>query len=304
MTITSDETRQLCITLTAVVGLLGAVFTALRVVIKSRWITGLAGLALTVGLFGVGFVLWRVSPELPVISTRPFVGHKSVWEKVAEYLEKRSSSEQAKVRVISLVPLANRTDVSDESLAACQAALKEWAALPLSAGGAGGSTLTPLNEEQTLFALHLDDARMDAVTWDRRLSGYEYGVRMETHPDPAVRKSAEIVYAATKTELPIVRGDWLLAASGRTGKWRTDYERPLGSADLAAELGLTDVAWLTAWLTHNADRTARLGLAALTHGETVPRTALAKPFAGDSVYQNIAHALKLGYPVTITADVP
>ena len=296
---TMDETRQLCLTLSAVAGLFGAVFAALRAAFPKGWFTAVAGIALTVMLFLIGVAVWHAPVPAPVTPRAP-VEPVAEWRAAARSLDGVAATDRPRVRFVTLSPVWNRPGTPAASVADYRAALAEWVAAPVAFGGLGGREFTPVNAEKTLFAFKLDPPRggLDAAGWDGRVTKYEYGLDCTGHSDAGVRSAAGAVAAHTGTRLPVVRADWLLVRCGRSGPWRADFDRPLSAADLAAELGLTGPEPLTNWLAKNPDQVGQLELSGLTGGGRVPREKLSRTVGSFSAFQALARALRLGTPFT------
>lgn len=65
-----------------------------------------------------------------------------------------------------------------------------------------------VDPQQTLFAIDLRDYKWNERIWDAILAANPYGVK---HDSP----SAKYTYKVTGSELPVVRGDWFVAAASR-----------------------------------------------------------------------------------------
>jgi hypothetical protein len=66
----------------------------------------------------------------------------------------------------------------------------------------------PIDADNTVFRLDLRDYKWNARSWDRLVAAYPYRPAEET-PD------AKALAAATGSELPLLRGDWLVATASR-----------------------------------------------------------------------------------------
>lgn len=302
--IAPDELRNICLAVAAVAGVFGAVFAALRWVCRRRWLTVVVGVLVSVGLIAGGIAIWRgYRPATTPPAAPRFTTQAELWRAVADHLEQNvAAADRPRARVVSLAPVANRPGVTADVLNAYRAALTEWVAAPVEGGGGGGATLVPIGDSGLLFLLLTTPDGLSDLGWDRLLNGYPYGLRADAHPDPAVKDLAARVYEATGAEIPIVRGDWLLAASRRPGEWQADANKPLGLADLSAELGLADSGPLADWVRRHPAEAARFKLAPLVGNGTISRAALGERTGAGSVFQRVATDLRLGTPVDVTVE--
>ena len=65
-----------------------------------------------------------------------------------------------------------------------------------------------VDPQQTLFAIDLRDYKWNEKIWDAILAANPYGVKYDT-------ATAKYCYKVTGSELPMVRGDWFVAAASR-----------------------------------------------------------------------------------------
>jgi WD40 repeat protein/mono/diheme cytochrome c family protein len=104
----------------------------------------------------------------------------------------------------------------------------------------------PIDPAKTVLRIDLRWYLWDAATWNRVLGEYPYGVLDDT-------ASARAVIVGTATKVPVVRGDWFVAAASRAPLYYDLLQVPQNLAELERQLRVD------ANLNIQQDRVARVG---------------------------------------------
>lgn len=165
---------------------------------------------------------------------RPFVSMGDMFAAVAADLRTHPEEDYDRLRYFSITHLHNNSTVSDRDLARYRAALSKlinslsWEPsiyLPV-----------PIDEHQTILRVDLARIGWDKHgQWHRMLTAYPYGMSHSTASDERLRREADFVYEATRSQIPIVRADWFVAKAAVPPLYHDLLQLP-GGANAAAEI--------------------------------------------------------------------
>ena len=142
-------------------------------------------------------------PTGDLCADRPHISGQAVATMVSKAVLATEAAKAATTRYVSLVPLANSCASADEIEGARQAVALLMNALSL---GLEPVKLRALEPERLVLEVELTSIGWTAATWDR-----------VAHRAPAAPfvSFEPAVTAASKTELPVLNGDWLASAATR-----------------------------------------------------------------------------------------
>lgn len=243
---------------------------------------------------------------------RTFEDPLDVLSAIARDLKKAGEAESTGRRYLTLTHLHNNPRHSSADLDGARQSLADLARYLSPEGRV--AVWRPVNEEQTVFALDLDDLGWSAAQWRQVLRGYPYGLSYAEDADPRWRVAAEEVKELADTTMPYARADWFLVSAVRqadalkvpAGRAVPDSvqvrvqkyaQEKLALADAAAELPRNEPARLEDGLRNNADLRRRLE--PLVTGGTVLRSVWESTEGGTSPYQEVSEALHMGHPVLL-----
>jgi hypothetical protein len=160
---------------------------------------GASGLAVLKEWIDAGAPAWQAA------APRSFVSDDAVLRLALDDLRSFPEKQRKFMRYVNFVPLAN-AGLSDAELRTHTHAL---AKLVNSLSWHPRVTApAPIDAAHTIFRIDLRDYKWTARSWDKLIAAYPYRPAEET-PD------AKTLAAATGTELPLLRGDWLVATASR-----------------------------------------------------------------------------------------
>jgi hypothetical protein len=249
------------------------------------------------------------TPEIPIKDT------VSILSLMAKDLDGRPDFQARQRRYLSFAHLSRFKTVPNEERQGYHAALRSLAALYKPA--APDDVFTPLDAGPVVYGFNLADLDWeDDGRWDQVLRTYPYGLHHRRAANLRLRELELQLERLTDCPFPWVRGDWFLAAISRpplggpmgelklpgplpdrvTALGETYRHRELDVADLAADLGYTDVKRLEEFLATESDL-RRLAGFENAEAKTV-RRATWETFRGGatSPFQDTARKLGLGEP--------
>jgi len=145
------------------------------------------------------------APSWQTAAPRSFISDEAVLRLALEDVRSFGEKQRRFLRYVSFVPLAN-AGLSDAELRNHAHAL---AKLVNSLSWHPRVTAPePIDAAHTVFRIDLRDYKWNARSWDKLVAAYPYRPAEET-PD------AKALAAATGSELPLLRGDWLVATASR-----------------------------------------------------------------------------------------
>jgi hypothetical protein len=169
------------------------------------------------------------APAFPVSAAgpRPFMTMKAVFLAMDKDLRNYPPEDQGNLRYFSLTHLHNNPAVSDKDLRMYRAAL---AKLCNSLSWEPNLVLPePIDEYRTVYRVTVVKLGWDRDRlWNRMLTQYPYGLSYDSHSDNAFRTSADYVYNATGTRLPVIRADWFVANAAQPPLYEAMLRLPTG----------------------------------------------------------------------------
>lgn len=144
----------------------------------------------------------------PAKATRKFISPSDTFATIAadlKRIEQDSPDDLAFTRYFTITHLYN-AGLNDDQLATYRNALSKL----VNSLSWGRKVRVPraVDPQQTLFAIDLRDYKWNESVWDAIVAQNPYSVKYDS-------ASAKYGYQVTGTELPVVRGDWFVAAASR-----------------------------------------------------------------------------------------
>jgi serine/threonine-protein kinase len=168
---------------------------------------------------------------------RAFLHDDDTLRAISRHLARVPASRKRFQRYFTLANVANDPTVDEAKLRLFRAALSKVVnslslepelVLPV-----------PIDARQTVFVVDVTDLGWERRNvWDEVLKKYPYGLTHKYDRDPALKKLAESVAAATGTELPWVRADWFITTATRPPLYHTILGLPDKLADLEKGLNV------------------------------------------------------------------
>lgn len=245
---------------------------------------------------------------------RAFEDPLDVLSAIAGDLKQAEQSERQNHRYLTLTHLHNNPRRSSADLDGARQTLNDLARYLSPEGRV--VVWQPVNEEQTVFAVDLEDLGWSAAEWRQILKGYPYGLGYTRDANPRWREAAEEVQKLSDANPPCARADWFVVSAVRLATQGT-LKVPAGRAipdsvqshvqkyaqerltlaDAAAELALNEPGRMEDSLRNNADLRRRLE--PLVTGGTVLRSLWESTESGTSPYQEVSQALQMGRPILL-----
>lgn len=251
-------------------------------------------------------------PELP--RGRVFRDPHDVLTAIAGDLEKVEEPRRARRRYLTLTHLHNNPQVSNERLEEVRQTLGAFAGYLSPEGKV--AVWSPVDPEQTIFAVDLQELGWDEDAWRALIRGYPYGLTFTSSSSPRWKAAAEVVSRLVETRIFSVRADWLMTAvlapsasdtirvpGGRAvpeGVQRLAQEYPRQQLTLeaaASELAQDEPGRLRELLERNAELRQSCNLEPLTAGGHVLRSTWESTEGATSPFQQVSEALQMGRPV-------
>jgi hypothetical protein len=230
---------------------------------------------------------------------REFLGLRHIPTAIREHLRKVPAADRRYQRYLTLTPMHNNPGVTDGQLQR----YREWLATVVQRLSTKPDLDPPeaVDAERTIFVVDLRRFQGDQGNfWEDVLKSYPYGLTHDRCPGGEVSAAAREVYELTETDLPWLRGDWLVVTGFRQlGEGQEEavraFAEPLGLDYAARELGLAEAAQLRAAI-RGSSLLRAVGLGPLAEGGTIPRSTWESLEGLISPYQEAARVLELGTP--------
>jgi hypothetical protein len=245
---------------------------------------------------------------------RTFEDPLDVLSAIAKDLKMADQAERTNRRYLTLTHLHNNPRRTTADLDRARQTLNDLARYLSPEGRV--AVWEPVNEEQTVFAVDIDDLGWGAGEWKQVLKGYPYGLSFAEDAEPRWREAAKEVQELADATMPYARADWFLVSAVRlagqgslkvpAGRGIPDSvqeciqkyaQEKLTLADAAAELARNEPARLEDRLRNNPELRRRLE--PLVTGGTVLRSVWESTDAGTSPYQEVSQALQMGHPIVL-----
>jgi WD40 repeat protein/mono/diheme cytochrome c family protein len=145
------------------------------------------------------------APAWQPAAPRSFVGDGAVLRLALDDIRSLPERQRRFMRYVSFAPLANAGAADGELRAHAQALAKLVNSL---SWHPRATAPEPVDAARTVFRIDLRDYKWNARSWERLVATYPYRPAEET-------ADARALAAATGSDLPVLRGDWLVATASR-----------------------------------------------------------------------------------------
>lgn len=168
------------------------------------------------------------APNFNEQQPRKFVRFDDMFLAMSIDLERTQQRDRRFIRYFSLTHLYNAGDSNDE-LQTYRSALTKL----LNSLSRGERIIIPkpIDAEQTLFKIDLRDLDWTRDTWGKLIDASPYAMVFNS-------PSASMVYERTGTTVPLIRGDWLVAAASKPPLYHEILRLPETLDGLLSELGV------------------------------------------------------------------
>ncbi len=246
------------------------------------------------------------------LRSRPILRPASMLRAMRDELRKKPEPERRTQRFLTLRSLHNHPEVTADQLQQFQEELNRLT------GKNTQAVLHQLDRDRTVFVLDLDDwSEEPEWFWSSLTQRYPYALQYSECQEPEIRDLAREVEILSGTDLCHVRADWFVAAVAQLRSENRElfvesiavrcrillrhYEKPIGPAEAASELGLKSAAelgnLLRATPESSRSRLRLLGLWPMADGESVSRAIWGSTAGAISPFQHLAVELDTGCPV-------
>jgi hypothetical protein len=176
--------------------------------------------------------------RFPAPEPRPFRDVADVLGAVARYLKGMDEPGRKYQRFFTLTELYNNDrDLTADDLRVARAALAK--AVNSLSGEPAIVVPRAIDADETVFAVDLRALGwVHGGAWATILKAYPYGVSYDAAADDAVRSLAGEVRDLSGTDLPCVRGDWLIATATRPPLYHALLGLPTQATELERRLGV------------------------------------------------------------------
>jgi hypothetical protein len=168
------------------------------------------------------------APNFTTPLARTFVSNEQLFELMRSDIEKTNARDRRFLRYFSFVHLQN-AGISDDELATYRLALSKL----INSLSRNRTIIKPVSVDSAgnLLRLDLRDVKWNSDIWKKLTDATPYAVVFDF-------PQATAVYDATGTKIPMLRGDWFVAAASRPPLYHDVLQIPATLNELLVELGV------------------------------------------------------------------